>query len=205
MRLVNQLSLITLLASLFAFIASVFATRRKWHTTSFLSLFLGIVTLLAGLLIGSLAIGTYGYRALTREVVAATVRTERLDQDSFGARFEFPNGDTLYLQLAGDELYVDAHILKWKPIGNLLGLHTDYELDRVAGRYVDLEEEQSKARTVYSIAAPKPYDLFDIARRRPLLLPFVDAEYGSASFVPAQGTYELRVSMTGLLFRRLSE
>lgn len=205
MRFINQLALTTLLASVFAFIASAVATRRKWYTTSFVSLFLGIIVLLAGLLVGSLAIGTYGYRALTREVVAATVTTERLDEDSFGARFEFPNGDTLYLQLAGDELYVDAHILKWKPIANLLGLHTDYELDRVAGRYVDLDDEQSKTRTVYSIAARKPFDLFDIARRRPLLLPFLDAEYGSASFVPADGTYELRVSTTGLLFRRLPE
>jgi hypothetical protein len=205
MRLINQLALTTLLVSFVAFLAAAVATWRKWHTTSLLTLFLALVTLLAGLLVGSLAIGTYGYQALTREVVAATVTTERLDADSFGARFEFPDGDTLYLQLAGDELYVDAHILKWKPIANVLGLHTDYELDRVAGRYIDLEEEQSKARTVYSIAAPKPYDLFDIARTRPVLLPFVDAEYGSASFVPAEGTYELRVSTTGLLFRRLPE
>jgi hypothetical protein len=38
-----------------------------------------------------------------------------------------------------------------------------------------------------------------------VLLPVVDAEYGSASFVPAEGTYELRVSTSGLLFRLVEE
>jgi hypothetical protein len=36
-----------------------------------------------------------------------------------------------------------------------------------------------------------------------MLAPLLDAEYGSASFVPANGgkTYEVRVSTTGLLIR----
>ena len=43
--------------------------------------------------------------------------------------------------MAGDQIYVDAHILKWTPAANLIGLHTAYELDRVAGRYDNIEQE----------------------------------------------------------------
>ena len=72
-------------------------------------------------------------------------------------------------QLAGDELYVDAHVLKWKPLANLLGLHTDYELARIAGRYADVDSERTGERTVYALGTPKPVDLFTLRRRFPLL------------------------------------
>ena len=35
----------------------------------------------------------------------------------------------------GDQVLVDARILKWHYIGNVLGLHTQYELDRLTGRF----------------------------------------------------------------------
>jgi hypothetical protein len=107
--------------------------------------------------------------------------------------------------LSGDAIYVDAHILKWRPVVNLLGLHTVYELDRVAGRYRALGDEQTRERTVHSIARAKPLDAFDLARRYWLLRPLVDAEYGSATFINAgePATYEVRVSTTGLLVRRI--
>jgi len=107
--------------------------------------------------------------------------------------------------LAGDAVYVDAHVLKWRPLGTLLGLETAYELDRIAGRYAALGDEQTRERTVYSLATRKPVDAFDLARRYWVLRPFVDAEYGSATFIgataPTGAVYEVRVSTTGLLVR----
>jgi hypothetical protein len=107
--------------------------------------------------------------------------------------------------LAGDAVYVDAHVLKWRPIGTLLGLPTAYELDRIAGRYQRLADEQTREHTVYSLAHKKPFDAFDLARRYWVLRPLVDAEYGSATFIsattPSGATYEVRVSTTGLLVR----
>ena len=58
---------------------------------------------------------------------------------------------------------------------------------------------------MYSLAKDKPFDAFDLARRYWVLRPFVDAEYGSATFIGATprgiSTYEVRVSTTGLLVR----
>jgi hypothetical protein len=105
-------------------------------------------------------------------------------------------------ELAGDAFYMDAHILKWHPWASLLGLHTVYELDRVAGRYNAVADERARPHTAYELARSKPIDLFFIARRR-LLGPLVDAEYGSATFEAATQaqTFEVRVSTTGLLAR----
>lgn len=156
----------------------------------------------AGLL-ATLAVATQGYRALTFEDVAATVTIVPAAAQRFSATFRFPDGHDERFTLGGDELYVDAHILKWKPIVNVLGLHTAYELDRVAGRYRLLTDETTKPRTVFSLVQPKPLDLFDLRRRYALLAPLLDAEYGSATFIDAArpAELELRVSTSGLLIR----
>jgi hypothetical protein len=156
-------------------------------------------------LCGTISIGIRGYSALTQEVLAATIKTDPLGPSHFRATVTLADGRLHMFDLAGDAVYVDAHILKWRPIVNLLGLHTAYELDRIAGRYRALGDEQTQARTVYSIARAKPIDVFDLARRYWLLRPLVDAEYGSATFINAgePATYEVRVSTTGLLVRRI--
>lgn len=184
--------------------------RRLRSLTAFLAaaLFLSL-----GALSGTIAIGIRGYRALTHEVVAATIVTEPIGPQRFRATVTLADGTLHMFDLAGDGVYVDAHVLKWKPIANLLGLHTVYELDRIAGRYRALGDEQTRERTVYSLAAEKPFDVFDLARRYWVLQPLVDAEYGSATFIAATprggagagagGTYQVRVSTTGLLVRQV--
>jgi len=143
--------------------------------------------------------------SLATQVLAALVRVEPAGPKRFNARFRFPEGREASYTLAGDELYVDAHILKWKPIANLLGLHTAYELDRVAGRYRAVAEEQAAMRTVYALAPERPVDLFELRQRYSLLSPLLDVEYGSATFVVADevAEFEIRVSTTGLMARRL--
>lgn len=154
-------------------------------------------------LCGTITVGIRGYRALTHEVVAATIRTEPLGPQRFRATVTLADGRLHMFDLAGDAVYVDAHVLKWRPIANLLGLHTAYELDRIAGRYRVLADEQARERTVHSLAAAKPFDAFDLARDSWILRPLVDAEYGSATFIHATepATFEVRVSTTGLLVR----
>lgn len=174
----------------------------------------GSVQLLFGLLllsVGALGVlalvGMAGYRTLTREVVAATVEVERHDEQLYSAVFTFPEGETRTFTIAGDELYVDAHILKWHPIANLLGLHTGFELDRVSGRYRSIDDEQLAPRSVYQLRPERAVDLFAIAERYPFLSPAIDAQYGSGTFVPLDdtGRYEVRVSTTGLLIREVDE
>jgi len=156
-------------------------------------------------LFGTLAISLQGYRALTREEIAAIVRTEPIGANRFRAHFIFANGEEATFELAGEELYVDAHIVKWKPIANILGLHTSYELERVAGRYTNIGDEQTKARTVFALAKKPPVDLLQLRKLYWIFDPILDVEYGSATFNSARRpvTYEIRVSTTGLLLREV--
>jgi hypothetical protein len=164
---------------------------------------IGVLLLSLGGVAGAVGVGIQGYRALTREDVAARVSVRPLGNQRIDALVRFPDGREARYQVAGDEIYVDAQILKWKPAANLLGLHTAYELSRLTGRYTDIEQEKKAPRTVYSLAQTRPVDLFSLRRRYAFLESVLDADYGSGTFVPVTKPAELevRVSTSGLLLR----
>jgi hypothetical protein len=179
--------------------------RRLLGFASGVTVALLLLTLAA--LMGTITVATQGYRALTREELAATVEVRPTGAQRFTATFTFPDGRRETFALAGDQIYVDAHILKWKPIANILGLHTAYELDRVGGRYVELESERDSARTLHSLSADKPFDMFSLRRRWSVFAPLLDTEYGSGTFLMADraATLEVLVSTTGLLIRTIPQ
>jgi hypothetical protein len=168
---------------------------------------LGLLLLSLGALSGAIGVGMQGYRALTREDVAARVSVRPLGSQRFEATFRVPDRPEMTFELAGDQIYVDAHILKWTPIANVLGLHTAYELDRVAGRYDAIAQERSAERTIFSLSEDHTVNLFGLRRRYAALAPLLDAEYGSGTFVPVKrrADFEVRISTTGLLFRELPQ
>jgi hypothetical protein len=196
-------SAIFLVLSVLFFIAAVAAMKKGQLFGTVTSFVLSMLLLTLAALFGTFTIATQGYRALIHEEMAAVIKTEPTGYQTFRAHFLFPDGREASVELAGDELYVDAHILKWKPIVNILGIHTYYELDRVAGRYADIADERTKARTIFPLTHEKPLNMFSLRQRYRFLEPLVDAEYGSASFVTADrpAELELRISTTGLLIR----
>jgi hypothetical protein len=195
-----------LLAVILIIVAGL-AWRNRHRVSAAVGLLAAALCLSIGILCGAISVGIRGYRAFTQEVVAATIKTEPIGPQRFRATVTLADHSLHMFDLAGDAVYVDAHVLKWRPMGNLLGLTTAYELDRIAGRYRALTDEQNRERTVYSLATAKPFDAFDLAHRYWVLRPLVDAEYGSATFIgataPGGATYEVRVSTSGLLVRPL--
>jgi len=201
------LSACAALVSLIFFIATLAALRKKKLVSSAFRLLLSLLALSLAGLMSTIVVATLGYRALTHEEVAAVVKIEPVGPKQFQAHFRFSDGHEVSYQLTGDALYVDAHILKWKPIVNILGLHTAYELDRVAGRYSDIKDERESIRTVFPLSRDKPMNMFTLRQRYSLLAPLVDAAYGSASFINSDkpSEVEIRISTTGLLIRKVAD
>ena len=196
--------------SLFLLLLSVAELLAAWHAVrgsrwlgGGIRTLLGVTLLALAALAGTIGVATRGYRALTREDLAATVKTQPLPGQHFRATILLPGGRLAMYEMAGDAFYMDAHIVKWHPWVNLLGLHTAYELDRVTGRYNDVGDERAKPHTVYSLAQPKLFDMVEFVHAVPLLAPLVDARYGSATFTAAgqPAAFAVFVSTTGLLIR----
>jgi hypothetical protein len=207
MLLSNPLNITALLFALFGLIFLIITImvlkKRKVFSTT-LNFVTCLLMLSLSALFGTISIATQGYHALTREELAAIVKVQPTGEQMFLARVATPGVGEKTYSLAGDQLYVDARILKWKPIANIFGLHTSYELDRIAGRYASLIDERTKIHTVYSLSQDKPLDMFDLRSRFAFLNPLLDAEYGSATFIKSNSAEEYRVmvSTTGLLIRK---
>src|SRR2546428_607742 len=171
--------------------ALVAVRKRRWMGTG-MALVLALLSLALAALAATISLATRGYQALTPRPSGA---------ERFVATFTFPDGRREDYELAGNALYVDAHIVKWHPLANILGLHTAYQLDRVSGRYDRLEDEQTKPRRMFALSRPTPVDMFPLARSLAFLGRMVDTEYGSATFSSARGPaeLELRVSTSRLL------
>lgn len=192
--------------SLLFVVGAVLAFRRRRWLPTLGSAGTGALFLALAALASTLGISTQGYRALTAEALAATVTTVPSGPQSFQAYVEFPDGRDTTFSVTGDQVLVDAHILKWHPLANVLGLHTWYEMDRLTGRYAGIEDERMQPRTVHSLKTDKPADLFHLARRYTLLAALVDAEYGSATYIEVDrpARFEVRVSTSGLLIREVA-
>lgn len=205
------MTLLTAAAILFALLGAasivggIAALRRARPLGFTIRTLTGLLLLAVGALIAGIAVGIRGYKALTHEEVAAHIEVRPTGPQRFTATVRIPERPDTTFELAGDEIYVDAHVLKWKPVANILGLHTAYELDRISGRYRDIEHERTRDRTLHSLAPERKVDLFELRQRHAFLAPLFDAEYGSGTFVPVRrrAEFEVRVSTTGLLIREV--
>lgn len=148
---------------------------------------------------------TYG--RLTEEQLVAHIEFRRIAPQEFEARLMIPGEEDRIFVLAGDEWQMDARIVSWKPPMTVLGLDPMFQLDRLSGRYSEIDREVTEARTVHSLADELPVDIWRAARRFPLLMPGVDAYYGTATYVPmADGArFEVSLSRDALIARPANE
>lgn len=159
------------------------------------------------IMLSFLIIGTYGYQGLSKEVPAATIKITPIGIQKFQVKMTFSDSSYQTFSLEGDELLVDAYILKWKPWTNILGLHTAYRLERVSGRYKKMLDEQIKNRTVLAINKDAGKGIAQWRTKYDALSFALDVEHGSASFIDAHQSaeYQLMVTTDGLLIRPIEK
>jgi hypothetical protein len=161
-----------------------------------------LLAVAAVLFVVSLNLRTYAQLTLERPV--AEIVFEQRGPQTFNATLtQMPNGEIQMFVLSGDEWQLDARVLKWKGWANLFGLDAQYRLERVSGRYRDITQERTAERTVYPLAENPGVDLWKLTLDKPDRLPFVDAVYGNAAYMPMSdgARYEVTISQTGLIAR----
>jgi hypothetical protein len=189
----------------------LFAAIRRIHRRKVLGGLLNgataLVLILLSLCAALIAANLSTYQRLTYEQPAGELQLNRTGERQFNAVLTYPGGERANFALRGDEWQIDARVLKWHALANLVGFDTAYRLERISGRYARIEDERDQPRSVYSLNPPQRIDPWDLVHRYHSWIPWLDALYGSATFLPmADGAlYEIKMSQSGLVARPLNQ
>lgn len=164
---------------------------------------LAILTTLAVVFLGLIFSNVWTYARLTAETDVALLAISRVDERSYLVDLETSEGRRVQFPIRGDAWQLDARLIKWRGWAQLLGRSPVYRLERLSGRYFDVESELSQERTVHALSRNPGIDIWSLARRHSRWVPGVDAAYGSSTYLPlADGaSYTVTLSSTGLIAR----
>jgi hypothetical protein len=189
-------------------LAHAAAARRRWRARRrFAAGHRGLWSLVCALLgaLGALAAtALLGWHRLTAEAPVAEIRTRLLAPGRYDVIIGTPDGTRRAVELAGDEWQLDARVIKWDPRAVMLGAPPLYRLDRISGRYREVAREAAAPRSVASLAPTTALDLWRLKREFPDWLPWIDADYGSAAYLPLVdgGRFEVTLAAAGGLVAR---
>jgi hypothetical protein len=205
MTLIALIVIFALAGALF-FVAAVRRLRRGRLIGGVSRGATGLVLFLLAAGAGLIATELRTYQRLTYEQPAGELQLARTGEHEFSAVLTYPTGERATFALSGDEWQIDARVLKWRAVADIVGFDTVYRLERISGRYESIEDERNLARAVYALNPPGRIDLWDLVHRYRTWVPWVDALYGSAAYLPmADGAlYEIKVTQSGLIARPLN-
>lgn len=201
---------LTIISAVFGLVGLIFSVlaisrlRRRKIAAAGLHGTAGCCALLLGGALVAVALNLHSYQRLTHEQTVAEIIFRQFEPNAYGATLSpTGGGETQRFVIRGDEWQIDARVLKWHRIANILGMDSYYRLERLSGRYASLSSERNGSRTVYGLVPEEGLDLWAIVKRYERWVPFVDAVYGSAAYLPmANGArYEISVTQSGLLAR----
>jgi hypothetical protein len=203
----TALIVVCALLGLLFFVAAIRRLRRRRVMGGMAHAAAALIFLLAAVCAVLIGTNLRSYQRLTYEQPAAELQLARVGERRFDAVLSYPDGERANFPLSGDEWQVDARVLKWHAFANLIGFDAAYRLERISGRYSNLEEERTQPRTVYELHSPGRIDPWQLIHRYRSWVPWMDALYGSATFLPmADGAlYEIKVSQSGLVARPLNQ
>lgn len=167
----------------------------------------GVAFLGIGILFIASALNLHTYQRLTYEQEIARLTFKKISPQNYNVSINFVySGQQQDFNIKGDEWQMDARILKWSPVVQLLGLDSNYRLERLSGRYRDLNLARTSKRTVYSLGNDAGLDIWTLAYRYKKWLPWMDAYYGNAVYLPMvdDGIFSVSINQNGLIARPLN-
>ena len=143
------------------------------------------------------------YQALTKETAVATISFKQQSTQTFIATLTLADKSPINFMLQGDEWQLDAKMVKWKPLQVIFGTPAIFRVERLSGRYFDIQKERQQAKTAYQISTDEGLSIWKMLCQVSQRMSAVDAVYGSAVYLPMknQAAYDVSMGLTGLVAR----
>jgi hypothetical protein len=199
--------IVTVIGAIMLFYSLKLLIRTDWFI-GWLRGMLGLSLVVTAVAMGAAAFDLLSFQQVEMKKSIATLSFEELAPQSYRAVLVDNQGREERFHLKGDQWQLDARILRWPVFLSSLGASPGYRLDRISGRYYSLDKERNAERTLYSLSESEyGVDVWRLLQQLQNSVTFVDARYGSATYLPmADGAlYEVLLSKTGLLAKPLNE
>ena len=163
------------------------------------------LSVLVSLVLTFLALGNlYTYKRLSVEKPIAQLAFTPVETQVFDVNLRL--GDFCEendYRIYGDEWRIDSQFLKWKSWATLFGLDAMYRIDRLSGRYTDINDENSKIHSAHDLKTNSTLDLVKIAKRYDNKFPPVDTIYGSSAYqkMKPNTLYTVFMAQSGIFIR----
>jgi len=168
---------------------------------------IGLLVLAGLLLLTSLDLLSYT-QVLTSKTLG-TISFERKDDQYFkGTLTLIVEGTETEYELYGDQWQIDARIITWTGMLQMMGAKPGYRLDRLSGRYYSLEDEHRKKRSAHQLSSSEYWvDIWSWLQSSGGMVPLIEANYGSATYLPMEdgAFYEIGLSANGLLAKPMND
>lgn len=187
---------------IFLAIAALVQCIRRFQIMD--SAFLLVVAVVCALVLFA-SISIQAYAALNNDVKVAHVKASQVANTAAPTlsveialydKQGHVTSDKAYVVL-GNEWELQANIIKFAPVFNLIGLHSSYKLTRLEGRYDNPNLEASGKHTVVALNGGDDGFFTSAHIAESFLAPFIDATYGNAVF-SGTGSFDVYCSQTGL-------
>ncbi len=156
--------------------------------------------LAAAAAVSLLALNIQSYTRLSWEEQVATVAVAKTGERAFDVTVAETGRPAQVYSITGDQWQMDARVIAWKPWANILGLDTQFELQRLWGRH--LSGAQRNTAAAQDLITERPgIDVVKLSHSLGNWAPFSQREFGSAVYMPlADGAlYEVRISQKALV------
>ncbi len=167
---------------------------------------LALVVLLLALVLTLLSASVYTYHALTAETLIAELRFEPTGDGEYLAHLRTGDRcDERTFRIFGEQWRIDAAFLKWKYWATLLGLDSQYRLDRLEGRYRTAAAQNERRNVAHDLGPDTALDVVSLADSLGRFNFLIDATYGSSTYTdidPSNVYYVFRTT-TGIITRSM--
>ena len=125
----------------------------------------------------------YTYNRLTNDEPIAQLTFKQINSQEFDAslRLEDACDESIY-KIYGDEWRIDAQFLKWKSWATLFGANAMYRIDRLSGRYQNINDELTNRHSAHALEISTTLNISALAKRYSGKFSIVDTVYGSSAY-----------------------
>lgn len=166
----------------------------------------GLVFLALAGFIGLLAWDISSYRAMPQDKPLATLSFKA---DGAYYRVEvLQGGEERSVLLEGDLWQLDARLMQWKGLAQLIGLQPGYRLEKLSGRFLSIEQQNLAQRTRVELASsPYGVDLWRWLRLSQRDLFIFDPQAARVTYLPIadDAVYSINLTPAGLLAEPMNQ